>query len=191
AGKYSLSTLPILHEILGRCGKSLTIKVMTMEEDYASPNRRPRVELAGPPSRGGRNGRVYDVAISYATEDIDVARRIAQTLRGHGRNVFFDEFETGKLWGTDLYQHLHDIYSSRARYCIVIVSRHYSIKKWTRHELKAAQERQLNSVEDYLLPLRVDDSLLPGIPETMGYLDVRKHSIDVVVIAVLQKLEGR
>ena len=70
----------------------------------------------------------YDVALSFAGEDRDYVDEVARILRDHGVAVFYDRFETGHLWGRDLYAHLTSVYRS-ARFTIVFVSEHYATKR--------------------------------------------------------------
>jgi hypothetical protein len=113
----------------------------------------------------------YDVALSFAGEDRPFADDLAQRLKQSGIRVFYDDFERHQLWGTNLFEKLHEIYSSKARYCIMIVSKSYVEKQWTVHERRSAQERVLDERGgDYLLPVRIDDTVVPGLPKTIGYL---------------------
>lgn len=77
---------------------------------------------------------------------------------------------------------------TQSEYCIVILSRHYERKLWTRHELKQAQARAFRENREYLLPVRLDDTAIPGVSETVGYIDIRWDGLDAVVQAVLPKL---
>jgi tetratricopeptide (TPR) repeat protein len=130
----------------------------------------------------------YQVALSFAGEDRAIARDIAQKLISRGITVFYDEYEKAELWGKDLYQHLSSVYGDQAAYCIILLSKHYAKKLWTRHELKQAQARAFRDKREYILPLRLDDTEVPGITETVGYINLRKDSIETVVSAVLKKL---
>jgi hypothetical protein len=105
--------------------------------------------------------------------------------------VFYDKFEQAELWGKDLYQYLFDVYSSQSKYCVVFVSSHYVAKPWTRHELKAAQSRQLIVDSEYILPVRLDNSQLPGLPETVAYIDARDLSSEEIVEMIMEKLGRR
>jgi TIR domain len=102
--------------------------------------------------------------------------------------VFYDEFLKATLWGKDLYQHLARIYKDRAQYCVVFVSKAYVSKNWTKHELRHAQARSFGNDREYILPLRIDDTVLPGLAPTIGYLDIRKIKIVQVAAALLEKL---
>ena len=115
----------------------------------------------------------YDVAISFAGEDRNHARTLAKELVKAGVSVFYDEYEQSGLWGADLPSKLHSIYSREARYVILFVSKQYLAKKWTIKERIAAQERAIDEMgKPYILPIRVDNVEIPGLPKTLGYLSI-------------------
>jgi len=130
----------------------------------------------------------YDVVISFAGEDRQIANEIAQKLRKEGTLVFYDDFERATLWGQDLYQYLSDIYKNRGKFCILLVSRHYARKRWTKVECRAAQARAFLQDEPYLLPVRIDETELPGLLPTVGYLSLDGDGVDGIVTAVRMKL---
>ncbi|WP_199560185.1 TIR domain-containing protein [Sphingomonas psychrotolerans] len=103
-------------------------------------------------------------------------RTLADLLQQEGVRTFYDEFEKVSLWGKDLYAHLQDIYQNQARYCVMFVSKHYAKKAWTSHERRSAQSRALVSETEYLLPVRFDDTSIPGVPDTIGFVDLRETS---------------
>jgi hypothetical protein len=113
----------------------------------------------------------FDIALSFAGEDRGLAEALASHLKNADVRVFYDRDEQAELWGKDLYQHLQTIYRDKARYCLVFVSQHYIRKRWTGHELKQAQARAFRENREYILPLRLDDTDLPGLNETIGYVD--------------------
>ena len=104
--------------------------------------------------------------LSYAGEDRDRAKELAFALKRRGTRVFYDKDEAARLWGENLFTHLTDVYQNRARYCVALLSKHYAEKPWTRRELAAAQARAFGQKEPYLLPVRLDDSSVPGILPT-------------------------
>jgi hypothetical protein len=118
----------------------------------------------------------YDVCLSFAGEDRPYVERVASTLRDVGIRVFYDVYEQVDLWGKDLYQHLDQVYRHAASYCVIFISQHYAHKLWTRHELRSAQARAFTESREYILPARFDDTQLPGLPETVGYIDLRHFS---------------
>src|SRR6266487_6196182 len=85
----------------------------------------------------------HDVALSFASEDREVAEQLADRLRAAGVRLFYDKYEQASLWGEDLYEHLHDVFCKKARFCVLFASAHYARKVWTDHERRSAQERAL------------------------------------------------
>jgi len=130
----------------------------------------------------------YDVAISFAGEDREYADALATALKRRSVVVFYDQYEKATLWGTNLYTHLSDLYQNQARYCVMLLSQHYAKKLWTRHELQAAQARAFQEHEAYILPVRLDDTEIPGILPTTGYLAWPPENEDTIADSILTKL---
>ena len=130
----------------------------------------------------------YDVALSFAGEDRGYVAQVAAQLRQRGIRVFYDEYAAAQLWGNDLYVLLDEVYRKHARFTVIFVSRYYASKPWTHHERQSAQARALTENEPYLLPVRFDDSELPGLRPTVGYIDARKTSAESLVSLIEQKL---
>src|SRR5260221_6924806 len=130
----------------------------------------------------------YDVAFSYASEDRGYVHALATILQREGVNVFYDKYEKATLWGQDLYTYLSDIYQNKARYCIIFISQHYSTKLWTSHERKAAQARAFKEQQAYILPIRLDETEIPGLLPTIAYLSWHQETVDSVARIILEKL---
>ncbi|MEM1292969.1 MAG: toll/interleukin-1 receptor domain-containing protein, partial [Cyanobacteria bacterium P01_H01_bin.162] len=77
----------------------------------------------------------YDFAISYAGEDAEVARKISQRLQENSRDldVFLAEENTELLIGVDGEQFFERLFTD-AKQVIVVISKHYKHKQWTRLE---------------------------------------------------------
>lgn len=118
----------------------------------------------------------YDVCLSFAGEDRAFVRSVAANLRANGIRVFYDEYEEVGLWGKDLYEHLDDVYKNSARYCVMFISDNYAKKLWTTHERRSAQERAFKENSEYILPARFDDTPVPGLRDTVGYIDLGRHT---------------
>lgn len=130
----------------------------------------------------------YDVAISFAGEDRKVAESIAIKLKEKGVRVFYDAFEEDQLWGKNLYEYLTKIYTEDARYCLLLLSENYAKKSWTNLERQSAQARALRDGKEYILPIRIDDTKIPGLPETVGYISLSNTTIEKIVNLILKKL---
>lgn len=130
----------------------------------------------------------YDIVFSFAGEDRRFVENIIQSLEGTDIKYFYDKDEESSLWGKDLYEHLDDIYSKRAKYCVMIISQYYAKKLWTNHERKSAQAKAFLQNEEYILPIRLDNSEIPGIRPTLGYLDGKVKSPAEIAKTILDKL---
>lgn len=135
------------------------------------------------------NKKNYDIAISFAGEDREIAKEIAEKLTRLGIRVFYDNFERANLWGKDLYVHLSDIYGGEeTKYCLMIVSQSYANKHWSNLERQAAQAKAFREEHEYILPLRLDDTEIPGLFPTRGYIDIRDTTINEIVELIIQKI---
>lgn len=130
----------------------------------------------------------YDVAVSFAGEDRGTVQQYCDILSTKGLSVFYDKYEKIDLWGANLYDKLDGVYRTKASFCVIFISKHYAANVWTNHERRAAQARALQENRAYVLPVRLDDTEIPGIPPTIGYVDLRKISIEEIAEMTIQKV---
>ena len=135
-----------------------------------------------------RQSAQYDFALSFAGEQRDYVKKVAAALKDAGASIFYDEFID--LWGKDLTRELEKVYRTQSRYAVVFVSKEYLEKSWPnlerQHALAGRIERQDNSV----LPARFDDLHLPGLPSSVGYLDIGNRTHKELADLILRKLPG-
>ena len=74
---------------------------------------------------------------------------------------------------------------------MLFLSNHYVAKVWTNHERRAAQARAVQENRHYILPVRLDDTEIPGLRPTIGYLDWNKVRLSGLVQATLEKLSSQ
>lgn len=187
-----------LKELLQRSRRGRTVSLRSNEpaiiRDFYFENgnlrRIGQLFLEDLDSRGGRVGKAalpaarkppksardYDIAFSFAGEDRPFVEEVANELRSLGIRVFYDRFEEADLLGKDLVAHLGDIYRTKARYCAMFISAHYVRKAWPQLERQHAQARALRERGEYILPIRMDDTEVPGLSPTIGYKDARGKS---------------
>lgn len=130
----------------------------------------------------------YDIAISYASEDREHVDEYAKLLLEYGVKVFYDQTNQAELWGKDLNENLPDIYSKKAKYCVMFISKNYLKKWWTERERLSAQLRNMDEGNDYLLPIKLDESEILGMPPSVVYIDMREVSTDDIVSITLERL---
>lgn len=133
-------------------------------------------------------GNAYEVVLSFAGEDRPYVDRVAAVLRYNDIELFYDNYEEVALWGKNLTEHLHKVYSSSARYCVMFISQFYAEKVWPTHERRSAFEKAISSKEEYILPARFDDTEIPGLHKHISYIDLRKKAPEQFAGMIIQKL---
>jgi len=141
------------------------------------------------PSIPGTDSR-YEVALSFAGEDRRYVEKTADELKRRRVSCFYDRYELATIWGKDLYTHLDEIYRHRSKYTIMFISKHYAQKLWTNHERKSAQARAFTESREYILPARFDDTEVPGLLPTVGYVDLTKLTPTELAELIVQKLRA-
>jgi hypothetical protein len=130
----------------------------------------------------------FEIALSFAGEDRAYVDQVANLLRDSGVKVFYDIFEEATLWGKNLYDYLSDVYQNKALYTIMFISESYARKLWTNHERQAMQARAFQEHQEYILPARFDDTSIPGVLPTVGYISLVGRTPQDFVILIQKKL---
>lgn len=131
----------------------------------------------------------YHVVFSFAGEERKYVKAVATHLQRSKIKVFYDEFEKVNLWGKDLYTHLDNVYRNKGHFCVMFISENYQRKNWTNHERESAQARAFQENEEYILPARFDNTEIPGVRPTIGYISLRNLTPQQFAQIVIQKLK--
>src|SRR5260370_14806898 len=70
----------------------------------------------------------------------------------------------------------------------MFISVAYRKKRWANHERQAAQARAFQESQEYILPARFDDTDIPGVLPTTGYVSLQNRSPDQLVSLITRKL---
>ena len=73
-------------------------------------------------------------------------------------------------------------------YISIFISKHYVAKPWPKLERKAAQARAFRQDEEYILPIRLDDTEIPGILPTDSYLRWPPENAESIADKLMVKL---
>lgn len=79
----------------------------------------------------------YDVALSFAGEDRQIAEHLRDALEDLGHVVFYDLDEQSRLLAEDLGEFLKPVYEVDARLVVAILGERYGSKRWTQFEADA------------------------------------------------------
>ena len=85
--------------------------------------------------------RRYDFALSFAGSDRNLAEALFTKLTDNEVEVFYDKNEQHRILATDVEEYLRPIYQTEAAYVVVLLSREYPERLWTRIESDAFKER--------------------------------------------------
>ena len=134
-----------------------------------------------------------DIFLSYASEDIAIARAFARLLSARGWDVWWDhKIPPGKTYVEVIEQELET-----CKCVIVVWSIHSVVSEWVKREAAEGGDRQI------LVPVRLDDSRLPfefrrlqaanlrgwqgepdrpriawGVPAPLGDCPIERNSVD-------------
>lgn len=132
----------------------------------------------------------YDVCFSFASEQLSYVEKVYEQLVGKKIKVFFDrsaDIEM-ELWGTNLLEQFHSVYKKQSRFCIMFISKEYAEKAWTRFERRSALERAFEKDEIYILPVRFDDTELPGLHGATKYINADQKTPSELSDLIIRKI---
>lgn len=115
-------------------------------------------------SRG--TGYVYDLGISYASEQEAYVRRVVKILEEEQVKVFFAPNAEEKYKGRDMYVEFYKIFRYQCRLVACFLSEEYRKKEYTMHEFQAALLRK----EDCIIPIYFDRVGMKGLDKDINYL---------------------
>lgn len=130
----------------------------------------------------------FDIAVSFAGEDRTLVSSVVNHVKDAGYSVFYDEDEQAAIWGEELTEYFPDIHERKARYTVMFISADYAAKPWTRLERRSVLLRAMNQSTTYLLPVRIDQTVLPGVRSSISYLDAKKLGASGIGEAICRKL---
>lgn len=103
----------------------------------------------------------YDIALSFAGENRELAKHIANQLLELDVPVFYDEaFETnflGKAWT----KKFKEIFTDESRYVVVLLDKHHADKIWPTFEREHFAPR---IADEQVIPIYLDETKFVGIP---------------------------
>ena len=130
----------------------------------------------------------YEVALSFAGEQREYVERVATALQSRGVSVFYDDFELVQLWGKDLVEELQEVFEHRAALAVMFISKEYLEKVWPRHERRSILSRAVQEKSAYVLPVRFDNTPVPGLPDSIRYEHAHDHTSEELAAMVAEKL---
>lgn len=131
----------------------------------------------------------FDFALSFSAECRSPAKELSELLVERGASVFYDNVFLEHLFGKRLDDEFSGIFGEETRFFVPFVSSGYARRPWPQYEWGVAKFEAQRRGEEFILPLRVDDTHLVGLPDTVCYLDLRTMELAEVANLLIAKLE--
>jgi hypothetical protein len=126
--------------------------------------------------------------LSFDGEKRPYVAEVAAALRDAGIACFYDTDSAIALWGKNQVVEFQRVFRDAATVVVVFVSAEYAAKAWTSHEFRSALERAITEKREYVLPVRFDDTALPGLDTSLSYLRADEYSPERLAAAIAAKL---
>lgn len=139
--------------------------------------------------------RPYDFALSFAGENRDLAQILNLKLLEREISVFYDKNEQHRILASNIEDYLAPIYNSEADFVIVLLSKDYPKKIWTKFESEQFKQR---FGENSIIPIWYSDTDQSVFDESRKYggltFNVNNElevEADNIVSTVSKKLEEK
>lgn len=96
----------------------------------------------------------YDIALSFAGTDRDIAEQLFERLMEREVSVFYDQNEQHRILAEKVEKYLGPIYESEAVYVVPLLSAHFPHRIWTKFESDRFKSR---FGENSVIPIRFRD----------------------------------
>jgi hypothetical protein len=130
----------------------------------------------------------YDVSLSFASEQKLYVDKVASGLKDSNVRFYYAPDQEAALWGEDMTEVFEHVFLHGSRFVVMFISEDYARKMWPTYERRAAVEKALSQNKAYILPVRFDDTPIPGIRNTVAYVDARTRQPHDIVRLIQEKL---
>ena len=137
---------------------------------------------------GNAQVKEFEVALSFAGEEREYVEQVAEHLQEQGVAVFYDRFEPVYLWERDLTEEFNLVFERSNAIAVMFISANYVKKAWPTHERKSILSKMVSDNQALVLPVRFDSTAVPGLPDSLAYVDANNYSAAELAAMVMDKL---
>ncbi|HKQ09262.1 MAG TPA: TIR domain-containing protein [Blastocatellia bacterium] len=132
----------------------------------------------------------FKVALSFPGEKRRYVSKIAKGLveRLGPTSIFYDKYFEAELAKPNLDLTLQKIYHEDSELIVIFICKEYEQKDWCGLEWRAIRDVIKNRRDKDIMPMRFDDTKIPGLFSIDGYIDLRKRSANETVDLICQRL---
>ncbi len=141
--------------------------------------------------RDGDREYTWDFAISFAGENRDLAKTIADLLDILDCTVFYDHHYEVNYLGETWSSHFKTIFADESRYVVCLLDSHHADKIWPTFERECFKPRVGAGA---VIPVFLDDTPFVGIPSDIIGIDFKgldPHDTDLITDRIVYKLEEK
>jgi hypothetical protein len=133
----------------------------------------------------------FQVALSFPGEHREFVKRVAERLSERiGRErVLYDAYYEAEFARIDLDTYLQRLYHDESDLIAVFLSAHYERKEWCGLEWRAIRDIIKQRRESTVVPVRFDNTEIPGLFSTSGYVWVGDREPEEIADLILQRLD--
>lgn len=137
----------------------------------------------------------YDFALSFAGENRNLAQTISSKLLEREISVFYDKNEQHRILAANVEDYLAPIYNSEAEFVVVLISKDYPRKIWTKFESDHFKQR---FGENSIIPIWFSDTDISSFDESRKYggltfnvINDLEDEAESIVAIISKKLEEK
>jgi hypothetical protein len=134
----------------------------------------------------------FRIALSFPGEHRSFVEKLAERLASAlpRDKIFYDRWYEAELAAPDLDLVLQKIYRHQAELVVVFLCQEYGEKPWCKVEWRAGRDLLMNGDPRSIMPVRFDDTEIPGILSIDGYLNVNGRPPETIADLILKRLCG-
>jgi hypothetical protein len=117
----------------------------------------------------------FEVALSFAGENRDLANHIAEGLKTLDVTVFYDELYESNYLGKSWSKQFTEIFGTRSKYVVCLLDIHHQKKIWPTFERDVFASRV---ADESVFPITLDGTVFSGIPHDLIGIPFRYDSAD-------------
>jgi serine protease AprX len=153
---------------------------------------RPPASLSPDPRKKDFGDKRFAVALSFPGEHRDYVKLVLWELRRtvpRGK-IFYDRYLESELAGPNLSARLQRLYHDDSELIVVFISAKYESKEWCGLEWRAIQDIIKKRRDEEVMPMRFDDTDVPGLFSIDGYIDLRDRDPENVAYLIHERLQA-
>lgn len=133
----------------------------------------------------------FKVALSFPGEHRPYVSKVAEILAAElGKDkVFFDNWYTAELTRPNLDIYLQNIYHKDSELLVPFLCKDYERKDWCQLEWKVIRDLMKKRRDQDIMPMRFDETYIPGLFDLDGYLDLRQRRPKETAKLILQRVK--